>query len=99
MLADRTVRATKRSPLGRPLPHLHCTNEGLEAALSVNITYWRAAIDSQIARRAPRASILQSLPEPGILVPGGNVVRGIQVTGTFRQGDGVPQPSPDIRTH
>ena len=24
---------------------------------------------------------------------------GIQATGTYRQGDGVPQPSPDIRLH
>ena len=32
-----------------------------------------------------------------VLFPGASAVRGIWVTGTYRQGDDVPQPSPDIR--
>jgi hypothetical protein len=53
----------------------------------------------------PVEPMFRALKSLGIAVkarnffPGGSVVRGIQVTGTFRQGDGVPQPSRDIRTH
>jgi hypothetical protein len=40
-------------------------------------------------RHASRVSIPHSRREPGSLFPAGSAVRGIQVTGTSRQGDGV----------
>ena len=57
----------------------------------------RTPNDSGVVRHASRVSIPHSRREPGSLFPGGSAVRGIQVTGTSRQGDGVPKPSRDIR--
>jgi hypothetical protein len=51
---------------------------------------------SHAAGHAPRASTPHRPQAPGIPFPCASAVRGIQVTGTYRQGDGVPQPSPDM---
>jgi hypothetical protein len=49
--------------------------------------------------RARRASVLHYPQVPGSLFQAENDVREIQVPGTYRQGDGVPRPSPDSRLH
>jgi hypothetical protein len=59
----------------------------------------RSADCSHAAGHAPLASIPHGPQAPGVLVPGASAVRGNQVTGTYRQGDGVPRPSLDILLH
>jgi hypothetical protein len=55
-------------------------------------------ICGSLASCGARAPCKHSSP-PAILFPCASAARGIQVTGTYRQGDGVPRPSPGIRLH
>src|SRR5262249_53934389 len=59
----------------------------------------RSAPRSHAAGRAFPAARPHAPQAPGVLVLGASAVRGTQVIGTYRRGDDVPRPSPDIRLH